>query len=72
MVPIGEKVLFQPPDKKKWGPQFVYGIYLGIDQKSNCTLIGDATDVHKCNSWKRVPDEDKWDGDLMAEIKGFP
>ena len=72
MAPIGEKILFQPENKTKWGSQFVYGVYLGLEPKTGLTMAGTAAGVHKCRTWRRIPDDEKWCEASISEIKGTP
>ena len=48
------------------------GIWLGISRESNETLIGANGGVIRCYAIKRMPAEDKWNKELIAEIKGTP
>ena len=62
----------QNRDKNKVEVKWEKGSWLGVSRESNETLIGANGGVIRCYAIKGVPTEDKWNKELIAEIKGTP
>lgn len=52
----------------RWG----YGYYLGRLDRSNEYIIGTSTGIKTAVALKRLPEDEKWDADGVAQIKGAP
>ena len=74
-VEFGEKVLF----KKKRGnklekinERFEYGIFVGVNRKSNELLICNQEGLHEVRTISRIPEEKRWSSDCVDWIKWVP
>ena len=79
IVEFGERVLFMPNLSKgsKTGagdhePRYVYGVWLGIAQRSNEALIGNSTGVHGSNSVRRLSIDERWSAEALGQVKVTP
>ena len=48
------------------------GIYLGMVEESGEIIVGNDEGVKKGQSWARKPEDSRWDGKLLEEMKGVP
>jgi len=79
IVEFGERVLFMPNVAKgsKTGSgdheaRYVYGVWLGIAQRSNEALIGNSTGVHPSSSIRRLAIDERWSADAIRQVKATP
>ena len=52
--------------------KFQYGIFVGIQQKSNEVLVATEEGVVKARTLKRLPEEKRWCAESVLGIKGTP
>jgi hypothetical protein len=73
---FAECVLYQPlkgeRDRKKMEPRFEMGVFLGIQESTAMRWIGTADGVVRTWTIKRLPEEDKWQSDLLEKMVGLP
>ena len=72
---FGEKVLYLPlksveTKATKDEPKMKYGICLGIIDRTEEVLIGTERGVVKCRTVKRLPENQKWDAELVSKMQG--
>ena len=75
MIPeIGECVFYLEPEsvKKKEDPRWHKGVFAGIRERSSELFIMTAEGVIKVRSYARLPEDQRWDSNLLQEIKGTP
>eukprot|EP00973_Karenia_brevis_P088248 12236724-Karenia_brevis.AAC.1 len=77
MMPIGEKVLYMPlkdsrDRKNNLEPKFEYGIWAGIEPGSSEAIILTQEGVRLSRSVRRLPFEERYDKQLLKEVKGRP
>ena len=75
VIPIGEKVLYLPLKTasihhKKGEPKMEEGIWLGVNGRTEETLIGTTKGVVKCRTVRRLPEDKCWDGELIDKMQG--
>ena len=75
-LPLGEKVLYLPlksaGKQNKLAPKFKYGIFVGVNPRTSESLIANSSGVFRARTVKRLPEDDRWDGNAISEIKGLP
>ena len=74
---FGEKVLYMPMkgskiDKSKLEPQLEYGIFVGINMRTEETIIETKEGTVKAWTMKRLTPEDRWDWEFMDAVRGEP
>ena len=72
-----ERVLYKPLSIKggklnKLAPRFEYGVYLGTSMRTGEVFLGTKEGCIKARSYKRLPADQKWTGDIIREINGTP
>ena len=78
MVPFGEVVHFQPVFHSrdrigdKLRPNFIYGVYVGIDSRSSAHICLTAEGAMYTRSVKRQPEGSRYDGDFLGKVRGTP
>ena len=75
LVPFGEKVLYLPMKivkRSKGMSAKKPGIWLGINERTEETLIGTANGVVKCRTVTRLSETDAWDRVLLSQMRGVP
>eukprot|EP00971_Amphidinium_carterae_P228825 4539186-Amphidinium_carterae.1 len=70
--PFGEKVEFRWRTRNKLDAQWRPGIFLGIKRNTTERIVGDSGGVYVVQSIRRVPEDDKWNRELLLSIKGTP
>ena len=77
VVPFGETVMYRMPEvardrhqalEERWAK----GIWLGHARSTNASLIATESGVIKTWGIRRLPEEEQWDGQRIAAIKGSP
>ena len=53
-------------------PKMSEGIWLGIVERTQETIVGTERGIVKCRTVKRFPEEQRWDGQLAMKIQGVP
>ena len=79
---FGEVVEYKKPPKKttkvgkkgyfKLERRWELGIYLGIKETSTERIVGTSTGVRLVQSIQRVPENRRFDGDMMDKLVGLP
>ena len=74
---LGEKVLYMPQRKKggrleKLDARFRFGIWVGIVPSSSESLIATPMGVVTARTIRRLPEDERWDGEFIKRIKGTP
>ena len=77
LVPFGEKVLWMISKEErkkgpKMAPRFHYGIWVGVNDASGEYLLLTPGGLKKARTIRRLPEEDKWDGEYVNLCKGTP
>ena len=72
LVPFGEKVIFHKASRHKGDLQWQCGIYLGVNDRNNAHIIGTGDGTYETRSVRRVPEEQKWDLEVVIGVRGFP
>ena len=75
LVPFGERVLYLPMKtvkRPKGEPAKRVGIWLGINERTEETLVGTEKGVIKCRTISRFSQDDAWDKELLLRMKGVP
>ena len=77
VMPFGETVLYrkleETGDRKRiLESKWAEGIWLGHARKSNEVMIGTANGVIRAWSVRRMPDDKKWNRELIKNLKGTP
>ena len=70
-----EKVLFMPKTPKARStaaPKYIPGIFLGLVDRSDEVIIGNADGVFHARSFRRLPPSEAHDAELLQSIKGLP
>ena len=72
---IGEKVLYLPlktakVHQQRLEPNMFEGIWLGINARTEEAFIGTDKGVVKCRTIKHLPEEEKWNAELVNFMKG--
>eukprot|EP00973_Karenia_brevis_P035878 4950824-Karenia_brevis.AAC.1 len=57
---------------EKINPRMKYGIFVGVNRKSNQFLIADEDGIRRVRSIRRIPKEQKWGEDSLKWIKWAP
>ena len=77
VVPFGEVVLYRLPEvardrhqalEERWAK----GVWMGHARSTNAALIGTADGVIKAWGFRRLPEGQQWDGDMIKSIRGTP
>ena len=77
VVPFGERVWYrelrQTKDRQdKMESEWRQGLWLGHARNSNEHLVGTREGVVKAYAIKRQPEDQRWDGELVSEMRGTP
>eukprot|EP00973_Karenia_brevis_P014117 1919536-Karenia_brevis.AAC.1 len=57
---------------EKIKPEFEYGIFAGVNKRSNEFLVVDEEGIRRVRSTKRIPKEEKWSEDNLKWAKWVP
>ena len=76
-VPQGEKVWYKgirknKSQESKMETEWHEGIWLGHNSNSNEIIIGTTKGVIRAYAARRMPEDERWDGDLIKRLKGTP
>ena len=69
---FGEVIDFKRRTKYKLDARWETGVFLGVVLTSTEKIVGTDSGVYTVQSIHRKPVEDRWDGNLVKQIKGFP
>lgn len=73
---FGECVLYQPlrgeREPKKIEPRFELGVYLGVQEGTAMRWIGTAEGTVRTWTIKRLPEEEKWQKEILEAVIGLP
>lgn len=74
---FGEKVLWKPlygsgREVPETDARFYDGIWLGLLAKSDEDIIGTSRGVIRARTIRRLPGDQRWDGDVAWSIRGIP
>ena len=71
---FGEKVLYLPSgqEKVKLADKFHEGLYIGITQRTDESLIATKLGIVRCRTFKRLPEGQRGDRELLAAVVGTP
>ena len=82
MAEFGEYVHYMPlrgdvDDKRQakadMAPRFIYGVFLGLSDRSDELVVFNKTEgVRKARTIRRLPDEQRWNRDALLEVQGSP
>ena len=76
LVPFGEQVHFMPLKSSgrlnKLEPRFETGVFVGIRDRSDEILVMTSTGVYKARTFKRKPEEERWDAGFLSTCVGLP
>eukprot|EP00973_Karenia_brevis_P048619 6749798-Karenia_brevis.AAC.1 len=74
-IELGEKVLYMRmvgAKMEKIKSNLEYGIYVGVNRRSNELLIADEEGTRRVRSRRRIPKEEKWSEDNLKGVKWAP
>ena len=76
-VAFGEKVWYKElregkDRKNKLASEWKQGAWLGHSRNSNEAVIGTPEGVVRAYAIKRMPEDSRWDGELLKNLKGTP
>eukprot|EP00973_Karenia_brevis_P092193 12411240-Karenia_brevis.AAC.1 len=57
---------------EKIKPRMEYGIFVGINRKSNEFLIATEEGIRKARTIKRIPKDERWTDDCLKWVKWAP
>ena len=69
---FGECVEFKRRTTHKLEARWERGVYLGIKEGTVEKLVGTASGIFSIQSIRRVPEDARYDGDLIKDIRGLP
>ena len=72
---FGESVMYMKPDitgKDKMDARWETGVWLGMREESNESIIGTRHGCIKVRSFKRKPESDRWQKEDIATMQGVP
>ena len=73
---MGEKVLFKELEDQQqlggWDSRWNEGIWIGYDLATYRSLVHSSGNLHKVNTIKKVPIENRWDAEEIDAIKVKP
>ena len=69
---FGEKVLYMPKIESKQQNKFASGIFLGLERRSNESIIGTEGGVYKARTVRRLKPDAQWDAESINKINGTP
>ena len=76
LAEFGEKVLYQPMAKynknRKLDVRWEYGVFLGVDAKTNELIIGGEGATTRAWSFRRLTADKRWDKEMVKAVRGSP
>ena len=75
LVHIGEKVMYMPLKPGRLGgmhSRFFYGVFLGINERTDEVCIGTEGGVIKAQTMRRLGEEQRWDMKAIKAVRGTP
>ena len=81
MAEFGEYIHYMPlrgdvDDKRQakadMAPRFIYGVFLGLSDRSDELIVFGPEGVRKARTIRRLPEEQRWNRDALLEVKGSP
>ena len=74
LVSFGEKIFYLPMKivkRQKGGAAKLPGIWLGVNERTEETLVGTERGIIKCRTVSRLNGEEAWDKELLLKMKGL-
>ena len=75
LVPFGEAVLYlfmKTVHRSKGELAKFLGVWLGINERTEETLIGTSRGIVKCRIVSRMSEDKRWDAKMVVQMGGFP
>ena len=74
LVEFGEKIFFRRGklSKNKLEARWEEGIFLGTEWRTGAAHVGAKEGVLEAHGIRRVPQESRWNAELLQAVKGFP
>ena len=77
LATFGEAVLYLPlktakPLKEQAQPKMKMGIWLGVIERTEETIIGTDMGIVKCRTINRLPEDQRWNKSMILSMKGTP
>ena len=75
MVEFGERVYFRSGKldrQRKMEPRWHEGVFIGMCRRTGGAFIGKGSEVIVAHAIRRVPEEDRWNTQMLKDLKGTP